>query len=51
MTQRKTETLIVKQNGNELIKSDLKFRVIMGTHTKKGMTSLFTTAIQKQRVG
>lgn len=29
------ETLIVKQNGNESVKADLKFRVIMGTHTKK----------------
>ena len=29
------ETLIVKQNGNESVNADLKFRVIMGTSTKK----------------
>ena len=34
-SQKKMETLIVKQNGNESIKADLKFRVIMGTYTKK----------------
>lgn len=28
-------TLIVKENGNELVNSELKFRVIMGTTTKK----------------